>query len=65
MIPTRKEDIDPHCREDIERVTHFLLDFFNFRDLALYLWDINLKTKIPVSDPTDGVLISNFIANLG
>ena len=51
------------CKEEIESVTHFLLDCSYFRNNFDSLWD-KLKLKIAQSSQTNGVYICNFIANL-
>ena len=51
------------CKQDIESVTHFLLDCSYFRQNFLALWR-NLKIKITVSNQADGVNICQFIDNL-
>ena len=52
------------CKEEIESVTHFLLDCSCFRNNFDSLWN-KLKLKITQSNQTDGVYICNFITNLG
>ena len=51
------------CKEEIESVTHFLLDCSYFRNNFDSLWN-KLKFKIAQSNQTDGVYICNFITNL-
>ena len=51
------------CKEEIETVTHFLLDCYYFRNNFDSLWN-KLKLKIAQSNQTDGVYICNFITNL-
>ena len=51
------------CKEEIESVTDFLLVCSYFRNNFDSLWD-KLKLRIAQSNQTDGVYISNFIANL-
>ena len=51
------------CKEEIESVTHFLLDCSYFRNNFDSLWN-KLKLKIAQSNQTDGVYICNFITNL-
>ena len=51
------------CKQDIESVTHFLLDRSYFKQKFLSLWS-NLKLKIAVSNQADGVNICQFIDNL-
>ena len=51
------------CKQDVESVTHFLLDCGYFKQNFLSLWR-NLKIKITVSTQADGVNICQFIDNL-
>ena len=51
------------CKQDVESVTHFLLDCSYFKQNFLSLWR-NLKIKITVSNQADGVNICQFIDNL-
>ena len=51
------------CKEEIESVTHFLLDCSYFRNNFDSLWN-KLKLKIAQSNLTDGVYICNVITNL-
>ena len=51
------------CKEEIESVTHFLLDCSYFKNNVDSLWN-KLKLKIAQSNQTDGVYICNFITNL-
>ena len=51
------------CKQDVESVTHFLLDCNYFRQNFLSLWR-NLKIKITVSNQADGVNICQFTDNL-
>ena len=51
------------CKEEIESVTHFLLDFSYSRNNFDSPWN-KLKLKIAQSNQTDGVYICNFITNL-
>ena len=51
------------CKQDIESMTHFLLDCSYFKQNFLSLWR-NLRIKITVSDQADGVNIGQFIHNL-
>ena len=51
------------CKEEIENVTHFLLDYSYFRNNFDSLWN-KLKLRIAQSNQTDGVYICNFITNL-
>ena len=51
------------CKEEIESVTHFLLDCSYFRNNFDSLRN-KLKLKITQSNQTDGVHICNFITNL-
>ena len=51
------------CKQDVESVTHFLLDCSYFKQNFLSLWR-NLKIKITVSNQADGVNICQFIENL-
>ena len=51
------------CKQDVESVTHFLLDCSYFKQNFLSLWR-NLKIKITVSNQADGVIICQFIDNL-
>ena len=50
------------CKEEIESVTHFLLDGSYFRNNFDSLWN-KLKLKIAQSNQTDGAYICNFITN--
>ena len=47
------------CKEDIESVTHFLLDCSYFRNNFESLWK-KLKIKIARSNPIDRTYICNF-----
>ena len=49
------------CKQDVESVTHFLLDCSYFKQIFLSLWR-NLKLK-SVSNQADGVDICQFIDN--
>ena len=51
------------CKEEIESVTHFLVDCSYFRNNFDSLWN-KLKLKIAQSKQTDGVYFCNFITNL-
>ena len=51
------------CKEEIESVTHFLLDCSYFRNNFDSIWS-KLNLKIVQSNQTDGVYIFNFITNL-
>ena len=51
------------CKEEIESVTHFLLDCYYFRNNFDCLWN-KLKLKIAQSNQTDRVCICNFVTNL-
>ena len=51
------------CKQDVESVTHFLLDCSYFKQNVLSLWK-NLKIKITVSIQADGVNICQFIDKL-
>ena len=51
------------CKQDVERVTHFLLGCSYFKQNFLSLWR-NLKLKITVSDQADREKICQFIDNL-
>ena len=51
------------CKEEIESVTHFLLDCSYFRNNFDSLWN-KLKLKNAQSNQTDGVYIYSFIINL-
>ena len=51
------------CKQDVESVTHFLLDSSYFKQNFLSLCR-NLKIKITVSSQADGVNICQFIYNL-
>ena len=51
------------CKQDVESVTHFLLDFSYFKQNFLSLWR-NLKIKITVSNQADRVNICQFIDDL-
>ena len=51
------------CKQDVEIVTHFLLDCSYFKQNFLSLWR-NLKIKITVSNQADRVNICQFIDNL-
>ena len=51
------------CKQDVESVTHFLLDCSYFKQKFLSFWR-NLKIKITVSNQADGVNICQFIDNL-
>ena len=50
-------------KQDIESMTHFLLDCSYFKQNIFSLWR-NLKIKITVSSQADGVNICQFIDNL-
>ena len=50
------------CKQDVESVTHFLLDCSYFKQNFLSLWR-NLKIKITVSNQADGVNFCQFIDN--
>ena len=51
------------CKQDVERVTHFLLVCSYFKQNFLSLWR-NLKIKITVSNQAVGVNRCKFIDNL-
>ena len=51
------------CNQDVESVTHFLLDCSYFKQNVFSLWR-NLKLKITVSNQADGVNLCQFIDNL-
>ena len=51
------------CKQDVESVTHFFLDYSYFKQNFLSLWR-NLKLKVTVSSQADGVNICQFIDNL-
>ena len=51
------------CKQDVESMTHFLLDCNYFKQNFLFLWR-NLKIKITVSNQADGVNTCQFIDNL-
>ena len=51
------------CKQDVENLTHFLLDCGYVKQNFLSLWR-NLKIKITVSNQADGVNICQFIDNL-
>ena len=51
------------CKQDVESVTHFLLDCSYFKQNFLSLWR-NLKIKITVFNQADGVNIRQLIDNL-
>ena len=51
------------CKDEIESVTHFLLDCSHFRNNFDSLWN-KLKLKIAQFNQTAGVYICNFITNL-
>ena len=51
------------CKQDVESVTHFLLDRSYLKQNFLSLRR-NLKLKITVSNQADGVNICRFIDNL-
>ena len=51
------------CEQDVESVTHFLLDNSYFKENFFSLWRIS-KLKIAVSNQTDGVNICQLIDNL-
>ena len=51
------------CEQDVESVTHFLLDCSDFKQNFPFLWR-NLKLKITVSNQADGGNICQLIDNL-
>ena len=51
------------CKQDVESVTHFVLDCSYFKQNFLSLWR-NLKLKITVPNQADGVNICQFTDNL-
>ena len=51
------------CKQDVESVTHFLLNCSYFKQNFISLWR-NLKIKITVSTQADGANICQFIDNL-
>ena len=51
------------CKQDVESVTHFLLDCSYFKQKFLSVWR-NLEVKITLSNQADGINICQFIDNL-
>ena len=65
-IPWLRDSDGAFCfvsKQDIESLTHFLLDCSYFKQNFLSLWR-NLEIKITVSNQTDGVNICKFTDNL-